>query len=114
MENDNILHLFTTDLNSFKDKPLIFFETRKGGGDLEINLVDPKRREILKIARTIAHYIIDGEIIRDYNPVMRILNNRTAEILQFKRKDKNDDNKRGEEGTGIRDGKPYHPDGEEQ
>ena len=103
MEKDNVINLFTTDLNSFKDKPLIFFETRKGGGKLTKDL-DPKKREILKIARTVAHYIIDGEIIREYRPVMRILNNITAKILQFKRKDKNDDtSERREESTDFRD-----------
>lgn len=109
MEKDNVISLFTTDLNSFKEKPLIFFETRVGRGDKN------KKKDILKIARTVAHYIIDGEIIREYRPVMLILNNQTAQILLFKRKDKkNDTSKRREEGTDLRDEQSRNQDGEKQ
>jgi len=98
MENDNIISLLTTDFWTLRRNPLIKFETRRC--DDPDN--DGRHLEKTSIARTVAHYIIGGEIIREYRPSMIILNNKTAIILQFKRKDKNDDtSERREEGTDL-------------
>ena len=68
-----MIKLLTTNLYQSRSNPDIYYEK------------DIKTQRLLRIARCIDRYIDNGRYIRDCAPVLNLLNNETAEILELKR-----------------------------
>ena len=66
--------LLTTDLLQSRIDPDIYYER------------DIKTQRLLRVGRCVDRYIWDGKYIRYCAPVLNILNNKSAKIINYKNK----------------------------